>query len=581
MERIVMMNKYKKLIIAGGLATLAVGIWSFDDDLFEISKNLTVFASLYKEVNINYVDEINSAKLIKTGADAMLDGLDPYTEFVPESEIEDYKLHYVSTQYGGIGASIFVREGKIYVSSVFDGYPAQKADIRPGDQLIKINDIVLDGKNNDEVSTLLKGSKGAVIKLLVKRDGDTQPSEKTINRDEIKQPNVSYYGMVDGNMGYIKLDRFLENSANEVTDALVALKKNNPNGIILDLRSNGGGILQEAVRIVNLFVAKDVEVVSQKSKVKDKNYTYNTQNTPIAPDLPLVVLVNSHSASASEIVAGSLQDLDRAVIIGQRSYGKGLVQQTFPLPYNSLVKITIAKYYVPSGRCIQEIDYTHRKDDGSVVKVADSLIHEFKTKDGRSVYDGSGIYPDIFIPQEKFATVTQTLIGKLLLFDYATHYRNSHAKIADARSFKLSDADYDDFVKYLATKNYTYNSVTEKVVDNLKAQATKEKEFSEIQTEYEALRVKLLASKKNDLQIHKDEIKQVLESEIVSRYYYDRGRYEDNFKYDNEIASAVKTMQDKTQLAAILKGDGNYKVIGKPVLAMASKKDAVKDDNEQ
>lgn len=581
MERIVMMNKYKKLIIAGGLAALAVGIWSFNDDLFEISKNLTVFASLYKEVNINYVDEINSAKLIKTGADAMLDGLDPYTEFVPESEIEDYKLHYVSTQYGGIGASIFVREGKIYVSSVFDGYPAQKADIRPGDQLIKINDIVLDGKNNDEVSTLLKGSKGAVIKLLVKRDGDTQPSEKTINRDEIKQPNVSYYGMVDGNMGYIKLDKFLENSADEVTDALVALKKNNPNGIILDLRSNGGGILQEAVRIVNLFVPRDVEVVSQKSKVKEKNYTYNTQNTPLAPDLPLVVLVNSHSASASEIVAGSLQDLDRAVIIGQRSYGKGLVQQTFSLPYNSLVKITIAKYYVPSGRCIQEIDYTHRKDDGSVVKVADSLIHEFKTKDGRSVYDGSGIYPDIFIPQEKFATVTQTLIGKLLLFDYATHYRNIHAKITDARSFKLSDADYDDFVKYLATKNYTYSSVTEKVVDNLKAQATKEKEFSEIQTEYEALKAKLLASKKNDLQVHKEEIKQVLESEIVSRYYYDKGRYEDNFKYDNEIASAVKTMQDKTQLAAILKGDGNYKVIGKPVLAMAGKKDAVKDDSEQ
>ncbi|MGZ3757386.1 MAG: S41 family peptidase [Mucilaginibacter sp.] len=581
MERIIMMKKYKKLIIAGGLATLVIGIWSFNDDLFEISKNLTVFASLYKEVNINYVDEINSAKLIKTGADAMLDGLDPYTEFVPESEIEDYKLHYVSTQYGGIGASIFVRDGKIYVSNVFDGYPAQKADIRPGDQLIKINDIVLDGKNNDEVSTLLKGSKGAVIKLLVKRDGDTQPSEKTINRDEIKQPNVSYYGMVDGNMGYIKLDRFLENSANEVTDALVALKKNNPNGIILDLRSNGGGILQEAVRIVNLFVPKDVEVVSQKSKVKEKNYTYNTQNTPLAPDLPLVVLVNSHSASASEIVAGSLQDLDRAVIIGQRSYGKGLVQQTFPLPYNSLVKITIAKYYVPSGRCIQEIDYTHRKDDGSVVKVADSLIHEFKTKDGRSVYDGSGIYPDIFIPQEKFATVTQTLIGKLLLFDYATHYRNTHAKIADARSFKLSDEDYDDFVKYLATKNYTYNSVTEKAIDNLKAQATKEKEFNQIQTEYDALRAKLLASKKNDLQIHKEEIKQVLESEIVSRYYYDKGRYEDNFKYDKEIASAVKTMQDKTQLAAILKGDGSYKVIGKPVLAMAGKKDADKDDSDQ
>ncbi|HEY0244786.1 MAG TPA: S41 family peptidase [Mucilaginibacter sp.] len=576
-----MIKKYKKLIVSAGILMLALTIWSFDDDLFQISKNLEVFASLYKEVNINYVDDINSAKMIKTGADAMLDNLDPYTEFVPESEIEDYKLHYVSTQYGGIGASIFVREKKIYVSGVFEGYPAQKADIRPGDELLKINDISLEGKNNDQVSQLLKGSKGATIKLLVKRETEAQPAEKVLARDEIKQPNVSYYGMVDGNMGYIKLDRFLENSADEVTNALVALKKNNPNGIILDLRSNGGGILQEAVKIVNLFVQKNVEVVSQKGKVKDKNYTYNTMADPLAPDLPLVVLVNSRSASASEIVAGSLQDLDRAVIIGQRSYGKGLVQQAFPLPFNSLVKITIAKYYVPSGRCIQEVDYTHRKDDGSVVKVADSLIHEFKTKDGRSVYDGSGIYPDIFIQPEKFAPVTQTLIGKLLLFDYATKYRNAHSKITDARSFALTDADYEDFVKFLATKNYTYSTTTEKILTSLKTVATKDKEFTEIQAEYDNLKAKLASSKKNDLQQHKDEIKQVLESEIISRYYFDKGRYETNFKYDKELSRAVKTMQDKPQLAAILKGDGNYKVIGKPVLAMAgakADKDADKDE---
>jgi len=536
-----MRKKYKKLIISAGLLSLAVVIWSFNEDLFEISKNLDVFSSLYKEVNINYVDDINSAKMVKTAADAMLDQLDPYTEFIPESD------------------------------------PAQKADVRPGDELLKINDISLEGKDNDQVSLLLKGSKGAAIKLLTKRESESQPVEKNLMRDEIKQPNVSYYGMVDGNMGYIKLDRFLENSADEVTDALIAVKKNNPNGIILDLRGNGGGILQEAVKIVNLFVQKDVEVVSQKGKIKDKNYTYNTMSTPLAPDLPLVVLVNNHSASASEIVAGSLQDLDRAVIIGQRSYGKGLVQQTFPLSFNSLVKITIAKYYVPSGRCIQEIDYTHRKDDGSLVKVADSLMHEFKTKDGRSVYDGSGIYPDLFVQQEKFATITQTLVGKLLLFDYATRYRDTHPKIAEARSFTLSDADYDDFVKFLASKNYTYSTVSEKVLANLKTEATKEKEFSEIQSEYDNLKAKMLATKKNDLQVHKDEIKEVLQSEIISRYYYDKGRYEDSFKHDKELAQAVKTMQDKAQLAAILKGDGSYKVIGKPVLAMAGKKAADKD----
>ncbi|MDR6941748.1 S41 family peptidase [Mucilaginibacter pocheonensis] len=579
-QGMVINKRYRKIGLFAGIALLAGGVMAFNDDLFQISKNLDVFASVYKEVNINYVDDINSAKLVKTGVDAMLDGLDPYTEFVPESEIEDYKLHYVSTQYGGIGSSIFSRNGKVFVSDVFAGFPAQKADIRPGDQILKINDIDLTGKNNDQVSQLLKGSKGAPIKLLIKRDNTPQPLEKSLVRDEIKQPNVSYFGMVDGNMGYIKLDKFLENSASEVTNALVTLKKNNPAGIILDLRSNGGGILQEAVKIVNLFVQKDVEIVSQKGKIKDKNFSYSTLNTPLEPNLPLTVLVNSHSASASEIVAGALQDLDRAIIIGQRSYGKGLVQQTFNLPYNSLVKITIAKYYVPSGRCIQALDYTHRKDDGSVVKVADSLIHEFKTKNGRSVYDGSGIYPDIYIKQEKFANVTQALVGKLLIFDYATVYRDTHAKISDPKSFSLSDADYNDFVKYLADKNYSYTTSSEKLLNNLKTEATKEKQFNDIKGEYDVLKSKLLLSKKNDLQQHKPEVKQVLENEIASRYYFERGRYETNFKYDKELAQAIKTMQDKVQLASILKGEGNYKVIGKPVLAMAGKKAADKDTDD-
>jgi len=578
-----MKKNYKKLLLGAGISVLAIGVWSFSDDLFQVSKNLDVFASLYKEVNLNYVDDINSSKMIKTGVDAMLDGLDPYTEFVPESEIENYKLNYVSTQYGGVGAGIFSRNNNVYVSEVFEGFPAQKADIRPGDQIVKINGINLTSKNSDEVSLLLKGSKGALIKLLVKR-GDDSPVEKDLVRDEIKQPNVSYYGMVSGNVGYIKLDRFLENSGDEVTNALVALKKNNPNGIILDLRSNGGGILQEAVKIVNLFVPKGTEVVAQKGKIKEKDITYSTVNAPLEPNLPLVVLVNSHSASASEIVAGSLQDLDRAVVIGQRSFGKGLVQQTFSLPYNSLVKITIAKYYVPSGRCIQALDYTHRKDDGSVVKVADSLMHEFKTKDGRSVYDGGGIYPDIFMKQEHFATITQSLLGKLLIFDYATHYRETHTKIADAHVFALSDVDYSDFVKYLADKNYSYNSPAEKALDQMKDEATKDKQFSAIQPEYDNLKAKLLATKNNDLQLHKDEIKQVLENEITSRYYFQRGRYETNFKYDKDIAQSVKTMQDKMQLDSIIKGEGQYKVIGKPLtattLAAAKKADADSDDDD-
>lgn len=577
-----MKRNIRKWSVGAAIVLLAIGIWGFNDDLFDISKNLDVFASAYKEVNINYVDDINSSRLIKTGLDAMLDDLDPYTEFVPESEIEDYKLHYVSTQYGGIGAGIFLRDNlrKVFVSDVFEGFPAQKAGIRAGDQILKINGVDLDGKNNDEVSLLLKGSKGSPIKLLIKR-GDGVPFEKQLIRDEIKQPNVSYYGMVDGNMGYIKLDKFLENSSDEVTQALTELKKNNPNGIILDLRSNGGGILQEAVKIVNLFVPKNTEIVSQKGKIKEKNFTYSTQNTPLEPNLPLVVLVNSHSASASEIVAGSLQDLDRAVIIGQRSYGKGLVQQTFSLPYNSLIKITIAKYYIPSGRCVQAIDYTHRRGDGTVVRVADSAMHEFKTKDGRSVYDGGGVYPDIYIPQEHFANITRALVSKLLIFDYATLYRNTHSSIGDPRAFRLSEEDFKNFEKFLADKNYSYTTQSEKLLDSLKSVATRDKQFTSIQPEYDALQAKLLNSKKNDLEQAKDEIKQVLENEIVSRYDYERGRYETNFKYDKEVAEAVKIMEDKGQLAAILKGDGNYKVIGKPQWAMVTKKAEDKDNDDQ
>jgi carboxyl-terminal processing protease len=569
-------NVFKTAGISAGIIGLALLVFSFNDDLFQIAKNLDVFASLYKEVNLNYVDDINPAKMIKNGADAMLDNLDPYTEFIPESEIEDYKLNYVSKEYGGIGAGIFVHDNKVLVSEVFEGFPAQKADMRPGDQLLKINDVDLAGKNNDQVSTLLKGAKGVNIKILTKRDGG-QPVEKNLLREDIKQPNVTYYGMVDGNMGYIKLDKFLENSADEVTTALVALKKNNPNGIILDLRNNGGGILQEAVKIVNLFVPRDVEVVSQKGKIKEKNYSYRTMSDPIEGNLPLVVLVNGHSASASEIVAGSLQDLDRAVIIGQRSYGKGLVQQTFNLPYNSLVKITIAKYFIPSGRCVQEVDYAHRKDDGSLSKIADSMMHEFKTHDGRSVYDGSGVYPDLFIKQEKFADITQALVNKLLIFDYANKYRDTHPQIGPVKTFALSDADYADFVKYLGNKNYSYSTTTEKVLESLKTEATKNKEFTGIQAEYEALKNKMMAGKKNDLQQYKEEIRQVLENEIVDRYYYEKGRYEINFKYDKELAQAVKTMQDKNQVASILKGDGAYKVIGKPQLAMVGKK---ADDSE-
>lgn len=559
------MNFFKKnitLSISLFLTAFTTLTFSFKDDLFLISKNLDIFASVYRELNINYVDEVNTTKIMRNGIDAMLDNLDPYTEFVPESEIEDYKMKYVSTQYGGIGAGVIHRDGRVFISDPFEGYPAQKADIRAGDEVVSIDGHQIKGKSNDQVSLLMKGPKETPIVLVVDRNG--QKLEKTLKRAEINQPNVSYHGIVDGNIGYIKLDKFLENSAQEVKDALVDIKKNNPNGLILDLRYNGGGILQEAVKIVNLFVDRNVEVVIQKGKNPEKTIAYKTFMSPLEPQIPLVVLVNSRSASASEIVAGSLQDLDRAIIIGQRSFGKGLVQQTFNLPYNSLVKITVAKYYTPSGRCVQALDYTHRNEDGSVDRVADSLMTVYKTSGGRSVYDGGGIFPDFYVEPYKYHQITQVLVNKYHIFDYSTIYTRNHPSIAPAKDFKISDPDYQDFVNYLNNKDYNYQTETEKTLAELKMDAEKDKKYEEIKGEFENLKTKLTTNKKNDLTKYKAEIKRVLENEIVQRYYFEKGRTLQGFQHDKELEKAQEILSNKTLIASVLKGEGAYKTIGKP-----------------
>lgn len=551
----------KKLILPVLLFT-GVLSFSFREDLFQASKNLDIFSALYKELNISYVDEINSSQLMETGISAMLNSLDPYTEFVPESEIEDYKMKYVSTQYGGIGTITFSRDGRIIISETLEGFPAHRGDIRAGDEILEINGVTLKGKNYEQVSSLLKGPKSTALKLKISRYGEA--ITKDLTRDEISQPNVSYSAMMNNNIGYIKLDKFLENSAKEVQDALVKLQKNNPSGIILDLRSNGGGILQEAVKIVNLFVDPNVVVVTQKGKNREKTIPYKTYNQPLAPNTPLVVLINNRAASASEIVAGSLQDLDRAVIIGQRSYGKGLVQQTFNLPYNSLVKVTVAKYYTPSGRCIQALDYTHRSADGTVEKVADSLITEYKTKGNRSVYDGSGIYPDIAVPAVKLSPISQILLSRYYIFDYATLYRKQRSSIPDPKTFKITDAEYAEFINYLSDKDYNYSTRTEQLLNDLKAEAEKERKLPEIKAEYEALKNKVSVSKKNDLTQFKEEIRRLLESEIITRYYFQKGRLENGFKYDADLKAAFNVLENKAALAAVLQGDGSYKSIGKP-----------------
>lgn len=548
------------LLLAVSLATLTL---AFKEDLFLVSKNLDIFASLYKEININYVEETNPADLMRNGIDAMLNGLDPYTEYIPESEIEDYKLKYISTQYGGIGVGTLNIEGKLYVNEVSENNPAYKQDIRPGDQITRINNVDIQGKDRNQVSQLLRGPKGSAISLVLIRDGAVL--NKTVVREEIKQPNVSYSGMLDGQIGYIRLDKFLENSGQEVKDALENINKEKPKGLVLDLRNNGGGILQEAVKIVNLFVNKDILVVTQKGRNPEKTIAYKTVNEPIAPNLPLIVLVNNSSASASEIVAGALQDLDRAIVVGQRSFGKGLVQQTFNLPYNSLVKVTVAKYYTPSGRCIQALDYAHKDQNGAAEKFADSAMKAFDTKAGRTVYNGNGVYPDVFVEPIKYSPITISLVTKNLFFDYANSYKKANKAIANVKAFQVSDADYTQFVNSLASKDYSYVSRTEQLINDLRTEADKENKSAAVKTDLDELKTKLLTAKKTDLITHKSEIKKVLETQIVSRYYFEKGKIEQAFQYDKEIAQAKQLFNNQSQMLAILKGDGTYKTIGSPL----------------
>ncbi|HEY0176155.1 MAG TPA: S41 family peptidase [Pedobacter sp.] len=556
-------NKFALLIALFAIASLT---WSFKEDLFMVSKNLDIFASLYKEISINYVEETDPSALMKNGIDAMLETLDPYTVYVPESEVEDFKLKYVSTQFGGIGVSTVFIDGKLFVNEITEGYPAFKQGIQPGDQIMKINGADIKGKDRAQVSLLLRGPKGSSVDLLVLREGSV--ITKTLIRDEIRQPNVTYSGMV-GDMGYIRLDKFLENSAKEVQDAVIELNKQHPKGIILDLRYNGGGILQEAVKIVNLFVSKDVVIVTQKGRNPEKTINYRTSSQPMLPDLPLAVIINGSSASASEIVAGALQDLDRAVIIGQRSYGKGLVQQTFNLPYNSLVKVTVAKYFTPSGRCIQAIDYAHKDASGKNGRIADSLMAKFNTRTGRNVYDGNGIYPDVVVTPSKLSPVTISLISKSMFFDFANSYKKSHTSIAAPADFRINDEEYASFISTLEGKDYSYSSSTERLLTDLRTEADKEQKLAEVKADLDDLKAKMLIAKKSDLMTHKAEIKRILENQIISRYYFEKGRIIQAFQYDKELDAAKSVLGNSTKMLAILKGEGTYKTIGDPTKTIA------------
>lgn len=572
------MDKRKHLLNGTRLAALMVILFFFSafvavkDELFLISKNLDIFSAVYRQVSMNYVDETDPNALVKTAVDAMLGELDPYTEYVQETEVEDYKLKYVDTKYAGIGAAIIERNGRIFISELYAGHVADQAGLQVGDELVSIEGERLKSRPTAEISHLLRGATGSIVRLQVRKPGQDQVNEVTLSRRLVRQPNVSYSTLLDGSIGYIKLDKFLEQSAKELEDALRQLQETGKlSGLIIDLRNNGGGIVQEAVKIVNFFVPPGELVVSQRGKNAAKAYSYHTTAKPIAPDIPLVVLINGHSASAAEIVAGALQDLDRAVIVGERSFGKGLVQQTFNVPYNNLVKVTVAKYYTPSGRCIQAMDFVHRDTNGQYTRVSDTLIHAFNTKQGRIVYDGSGIYPDITVEKVQYTAMTQSLLTHYLIFDYATEFRQRHAQLPAAGKFELDDMQFADFIGFLGKRNYRYVTKTEASLNALKELAAAEMESGEILKELESLHHKIYQNKQDNLLNHQQEIKEVLGAEIVSRYYYASGRMTFLLRHDQQLQQAKALLATPTKIYySILAGEGGYKTIGPPETLLAA-----------
>jgi|688.fasta_scaffold213280_1 carboxyl-terminal processing protease len=556
------MTKQARIFLMGSITGVAIMALVSFDNYFEISKNLEIYSAIMKELNIYYVDEIKPGDLTKTGVDAMLESLDPYTVYIPESMVEDHRMS-TTGQYGGIGAVVRKKGDYVVITEPYENSPAQKAGLQAGDLIVEVAGQSTKGKSTDDVVKFLRGAPNTSVQMKVKREGVANEVVIDLTREEIKIPNVPYYGMVDNEIGYIKLKGFTNNAGGDVNAALTDLKQKNAGmkGVILDLRGNPGGLLREAINVVNVFVDKNQTVVSTKGKVSEWNKTYKTINAATDQNVPLAVLVDRGSASASEIVSGTIQDLDRGVIIGQRSFGKGLVQTTRPLIYNAQLKLTTSKYYIPSGRCIQALDYSHRNADGSVGSIPDSLRSKFKTKSGRFVYDGGGIYPDVSIKPRKYSHILQSLVINNLIFDYATIYKSKHPEIASARDFVLTEADYTDFITFLQDKSYEYKTESEKLLDEFKKIAEKEHYYNDLQLEFDALVTKKKATKSNDLQKFKPEILEFITEEIVSRYYYQKGRIESSFANDAEIKEAVAILKDNNRYKTILSEGYEIKLV--------------------
>jgi carboxyl-terminal processing protease len=531
------LKKYIFILIFGGLGLAAFKA----DDYFEISKNLDIFAEVYKQVNTAYVDEVKPGELIRAAINGMLASLDPYTNFYSEAQAEDYRYQVTGT-YAGIGSTIREMGGFVYIESPLDNFPAHKAGLLPGDKILTIDGESMAGKKTSEVTDYLKGKAGTTFTIKIERLGEGE-LEKNITRENIKIKNVPYHDIIEDNIGYIKLTGFTPDAGKEVQEALVDLKSKGATKIVLDLRDNGGGLLHEAINIVNIFVPRGQTIVITKGRFEEDNRTYKTQNTPTDTEIPLVVLINGNSASASEIVSGALQDLDRAVLVGQNSFGKGLVQTTMRLTYNTSMKITTAKYYIPSGRLIQRLDYGN-KVNGRAIAVADSIKQNYVTKNGRSVVDGEGIQPDLKTPETIYSKLAQTLVRNDLFFQFANEYRSQNKTIIEPLRFDVSDAVFEDFKKFLADKEYAYTTRTEKDLEKLVAQAQEEKYYSLLEEELTKLKEALESTKKTDLDNNKVELKELLEYEIVKRYYFERGKIEVGFDDDKEWAKAKKILND-------------------------------------
>ena len=542
--------KFKKLkvLFLLPLVLLITSSQKTDPDYFEISKNLKLVASVYEKINNYYVDEILPGRVMKKGIDAMLKSLDPYTVYISEAQIEDFRFT-TTGEYGGIGASIKKRDKKTVVSELYENSPAEKSGLIPGDEIYTIDGIEISNKTLEEIGSLLKGPAESIIKIEIKRKAQTL--EKLVKREKIQIPAVNFYKKINPTTGIIKLTSFTNTASNEFKKALSSLQKENINNLIIDLRANGGGLLNEAVKIVNFFIPKGQEVVSTKSRIKEMNRSYKTKAVPIAQELSLVVLVDEYSASASEIVAGSLQDLDKAIVIGNTSFGKGLVQQTKPVSFGGQIKLTVAKYYTPSGRCIQKLDYSTVQ--GSSKKIEDSLVKKFKTKNGRTVYDSRGVEPDIKIEPQYFSAITQNLLVKDVIFDFVNENINYYKKDSlFPQSFDLSDTTYSTFMSYALNKKIDYQTESSQQLKEFKKTAQKEKYVAENEEVFKLLDSIFKVDLSKDLIKHKKEVKFFLENEFISRKHFQKGRMEAAIKKDPYVEQALGVFQNTTKYNQIL-----------------------------